>query len=112
MIGGYLQGQTQEVGALLVGYREGKVLRYAGRVGVGYTQRSLLNLRALLGPRHQAGSPFEEYQEADPRAVWVRPELVREVEFHEWTEGGKLRHPAFKGLRTDKRPDEVVREPG
>jgi bifunctional non-homologous end joining protein LigD len=96
-----------------MGYYGDGQLVYAGKVGTGYTQRMLTELRAKLDPLVQRTSPFEpEPQRAwtGPRRHWVRPELVGEVAFSEWTDDGRLRHPSFQGLRLDKRAADVVRE--
>ena len=111
VIGGFTdpQGARAGFGALLVGYYDDKRFRYAGKVGTGYDERTLRDLRARLDELAQDSSPF-----ADPvrerGAHWVKPELVAEIGFTEWTEDGKLRHPRFTGLRNDKPASSVVRE--
>jgi bifunctional non-homologous end joining protein LigD len=118
VVGGWLPGEGRRrtsLGALLVGVYEhppgstAGVLRYAGRVGTGFTDDGLVSLLARLTPLAHEDSPF-----AVPPPVksarYVRPELVAEVEFNEWTSEGLLRHPSFKGLRDDRDPHEVVRE--
>ena len=134
-IGGYMPGEggrRGKVGSLLVGYWDStpdeaerldhpQRLVYAGGVGTGFTDAMLDRLIGLLRPLEIEESPFELGE--DPRLkykararergagpVWVRPELVGEFEFTEWTREGTLRQPAFKGLRDDKDPREVVRE--
>lgn len=113
VIGGwlpYLETHIDMVGSLLIGYheRDGS-LRYAGRVGTGYTDKIRQDLATLLKERATDVSPFKD--EVDkPGAFFVRPELVAEVEFRGWSPEGKLRQPSFKGLRFDKDPREVVRE--
>jgi DNA ligase D-like protein (predicted ligase) len=111
VIGGFTDpaGSRVGLGALLVGYYDGPVLRYAGKVGTGFDTNTLLQLRRRLNEREVNRSPFGE-QVREKGAHWVRPELVAEIGFSEWTRDGKLRHPRFIGLRTDKRPKEVVRE--
>jgi bifunctional non-homologous end joining protein LigD len=86
-------------------------LRHVGGVGTGFTERMLDHLAALLGPLRQDASPFPTpLPRADTRdAVWVRPELVGEVAYTEWTADDHLRHPSWSGLRPDKRPREVLR---
>ncbi len=117
VVGGWLPGsgnRSGRLGALLAGYYEGGELRYAGRVGTGFTERMLDELAHTLGPLERATSPFAGTAHADVRlkaARFVEPRLVAEVEFSEWTAGGTMRHPSFKGLRDDKAPEEVVREP-
>ena len=113
VVGGWLEGtgnRTGRIGALLVGYYDGDALRFAGRVGGGFTDRMLTEVAAELAPLTRSTSPF-----ADPvpyrQAHWVEPRLVADVDFGEWTPGGTLRHPRFKGLRDDKAPHDVVREP-
>ena len=111
VVGGFTdpQGARSGFGALLVGYYEGGRLRYAGKVGTGYDERTLRDLRSRMDRLAREFSPF-----ADPvgerGAHWVAPELVAEVGFTEWTDDGKLRHPRFTGLRRDKPAREVVRE--
>jgi bifunctional non-homologous end joining protein LigD len=115
VIGGWLPGEgrrTDRIGALLMGVRDdGGELRYAGRVGTGFTERTLNELKALLAPLKRASSPFEPGGPKLPReAQFVQPELVAEVEFIEWTEDGVMRAPSYKGLRDDKPAAEVVDE--
>jgi bifunctional non-homologous end joining protein LigD len=115
VVGGYTEPERSRTGfgALLVGYYEGDRLVYAGKVGTGYTNAMLAELRRELEPLEREACPFEP---EPPRAWtgkarhWVKPALVAEVAFGEWTDDGKLRHPAFQGLRRDKRPRDVVRE--
>jgi bifunctional non-homologous end joining protein LigD len=102
--------RENRIGALVVGVHdeEGGPLRYAGKVGTGFTEAMLDDLRRRLEPLRTDERPFGR---AGPRnAIWVRPQLLAEVEFTGWTKDGMLRHPSFKGLRDDKDPDEVVRE--
>lgn len=112
VIGGFTEpaGSRSGFGALLVGYFDGQRLRYAGKVGTGYTREVLLDLRRVLGDLEVARSPFTGRVPGARGVHWVRPELVAEVAFSEWTADGKLRHPRFEGLRTDKPAREVVRE--
>lgn len=114
VIGGWTTPQRSRVGlgALLVGtYEDGDHLRYAGKVGTGYTRDVLLDLRRRLDDLSRPTSPFEG---GGPFGVgevhWVRPELVGEVAFAEWTQNGLLRQPRFEGLRPDKSPHECRRE--
>jgi bifunctional non-homologous end joining protein LigD len=121
VIGGWLPGEGRRqdrIGALLVGLREseadGEPLRFAGRVGTGFTEAELDRLRDRLQPLVRDTSPFDVVPKTIkiPReAVWVEPELVAEVEFVEWTREGVLRAPSYKGLREDKPATLVVREP-
>ena len=114
VIGGWLEGEGKRrghPGALLVGhYDKGKFV-YAGKVGTGFTDAMLDKLQALLQPLEQTANPFDVGK--PPKAAhFVKPKLVAEFEFVEWTKSGQLRAPSFKGLRTDKKPREVVREGG
>jgi DNA ligase D-like protein (predicted ligase) len=112
VIGGWTDptGTRVGLGALLIGYYDGGRLRYAGKVGTGYSQATLLDLRARLDRLEQDEPPFE--RDGLPRrgVHWVRPELVAQIGYSELTRDGKLRHPRYLGLRGDKRPREVVLE--
>jgi bifunctional non-homologous end joining protein LigD len=117
VVGGWMPGEgrrRERIGALLVGVREDGHLRYAGRVGTGFTESELDRLGRLLAPIERPASPFDAPVQATPPrdAVWVEPRYVAEVEFREWTQGGQLRAPSYKGLRDDKAPEEVVAEGG
>ena len=114
VIGGYTepQGARTGFGALLLGVQDDGGLRYAGKVGTGFDDATLKSLYPLLVKREQAAPPFTN----PPRgyeargAHWVKPELVAEVAFTEWSNDGALRHPSFQGLRADKKAADVVRE--
>jgi bifunctional non-homologous end joining protein LigD len=135
VVGGYMPGEggrRGRIGSLLVGYWDAtpgeaakldrpQRLVYAGGVGTGFTEEMLNRLIALLEPLARDESPFELGE--DPREkyrararergagpVWVEPRIVGAFEFTEWTRDGTLRQPAFKGLRDDKDPREIVRE--
>jgi bifunctional non-homologous end joining protein LigD len=112
VIGGWMDGEGKRQGlpgALLVGYREGDRFVYAGRIGTGFTDATLARLAALMAPLERPDSPFDT--EGPPRhAHFVEPRLVGEFEFGEWTQAGQVRAGAFKGLREDRDPREVVRE--
>jgi bifunctional non-homologous end joining protein LigD len=115
VIGGYTEpgGSRQGFGALLVGYYEGQGrFVFAGRVGTGFNEKMLRELSRRLQERERPEPPFANPPTGrEARGVhWVAPELVVEVDFTGWTEDSVLRHPAFKGLREDKSPREVVRE--
>jgi bifunctional non-homologous end joining protein LigD len=115
VIGGWKPGEGARaggIGSLLVGVHDGGELVYSGHVGTGFTQRTLAMLAGKLQPLRRATSPFGKSVPADEArsAQWVEPELIAEVEFVKWTKSGRLRAPAYKGLRDDKDPAEVVRE--
>jgi len=114
VIGGFTdpEGSREGIGALLLGVHDDKGLRYAGRVGTGFGGAMLRELRRRLKPLERQQSPFADKVtgRAVGRAHWVEPRLVAEVAFTEWTADGKLRHPSFKGLREDKRAEEIVKE--
>jgi bifunctional non-homologous end joining protein LigD len=111
VIGGFTppRGSRTEFGALLVGYHDRGKLRYAGKVGTGFTHATLKDLGAQLAKLRTDESPFDE-PVRERNVTWVRPELVAQVGFSEWTRDGRLRHPRFLGLRDDKAAEEVVRE--
>lgn len=103
-------GSRTGFGALLVGYFDGSgSLRYAGKVGTGFDRRSLRLLHAELLARETPASQFAD-DVREKGAHWARPELVGAVTFSEWTRDGRLRHPSFQGLRSDKEAREVRRE--
>ena len=112
VIGGYTDpaGSRTDFGALLVGYYEDGRLRYAGKVGTGYSAATLRDLGARLRELETSGSPFLDARPIPRGTHWVRPDLVAQIGFAEWTNDGRLRQPRFLGLRDDKHPAEVVRE--
>ena len=114
VIGGYRKGvgtRTGRIRSLLVGIPGEHGLEYAGRVGSGIRELQAERLLAELDASRQDSSPFIEVPAADlTDAVWVRPELVGEIEFGEWTSTGVARHPRWRGLRPDKSPRDVRRE--
>jgi DNA ligase D-like protein (predicted ligase) len=112
VVGGYTDpaGSRTDFGALLVGYYEGGLLRYAGKVGTGYTAATLRDLGARLHELETPESPFVDVRPIPRGTHWTKPELVAQIGFAEWTNDGRLRQPRFLGLRDDKRPAEVVRE--
>jgi DNA ligase D-like protein (predicted ligase) len=113
VIGGFTEpaGSRTGFGALLVGYHDRGVFRYAGKVGTGFDAATLRSLRAELDRLRTTRSPFADGA-GERGAHWVAPELVAQVGFAEWTPDGRLRHPRFLGLRTDKPAGDVVREQG
>ena len=112
MVGGYTDpaGSRTDFGALLVGYYEGGLLRYAGKVGTGYSAERLTELGARLRKLETSESPFVDARPIPRGTHWTRPELVAQIGFAEWTADGRLRQPRFLGLRDDKPPADVVRE--
>jgi bifunctional non-homologous end joining protein LigD len=112
VIGGFTtpRGSRTDFGALLVGYFEGDSLRYAGKVGTGFGRSTLAELGAKLRELETAESPFAEVHPVPRGTRWVKPELVAQTAFAEWTRDGRLRHPRYLGLRDDKPAREVVRE--
>jgi bifunctional non-homologous end joining protein LigD len=114
VICGWLPGEgrrADRIGALLMGYwtDDGR-LEYAGRVGTGFTERTLNELARRLAPLRRDDTPFDDAPKLPRNAVFVEPDLVAEIEFREWTTEGVMRAPSFKGLRDDKDAVEVVRE--
>ena len=111
VIGGFTppRGSRTELGALLLGYYDNGRLRYAGKVGTGFTRATLRDLAARLAPLRRDASAFAD-QVSERSATWVEPLLVAQIGFLEWTRDGRLRHPRFLGLRDDKAAAEVVRE--
>lgn len=97
------------LGALLLGYHDDGGLRYGGKVGTGFTEAVLRDLRARLEGIEVDAPPVVD-PPREKGARWVRPELVAQVGFGEWSEAGRLRHPRYLGLRDDKDPADVVRE--
>jgi len=125
VIGGYTppQGSRKYFGAILVGYYRDKRLFFAGKVGTGFTAKSLSMLHKKFQQEERDDCPFVDLpskqngkwvQGITPPMMrkmhWVNPVFVCEVKFAEWTRDGKLRAPVFLGLREDKKPSEVVRE--
>ncbi|MBA2297736.1 MAG: DNA ligase D [Actinobacteria bacterium] len=117
VIAGYTKGQgnrTGRFGSLILAVSEDGGLRYVGNVGTGFGDAEIERLLALLRPLERSTTPFAQaprlakVRKAD--IVWVEPDLVCEVEFAEWTHDGRLRAPSYRGLREDKRPEEVRRE--
>jgi len=104
-------GRTGEIGSLLMGIPTEGGLRYIGRVGSGFSEATLARLDAELSPLRTAENPFVDIGRAEASdALWVRPELVGEVEYAEATPSGTLRHARWRGLRPDKAPTDVHAE--
>ncbi len=97
-------------GALVLAVREGNRWEYAGRAGTGFDAQTLRALHEKLVPLVTDKKPIAEKVPDEAHTTWVRPKLVAEVKFTEWTKGGEMRHPVFLGLRTDKKPADVIRE--
>ncbi|ORX07429.1 ATP-dependent DNA ligase [Mycobacterium triplex] len=115
VIGGWKAGEggrTSGIGSLMVGIPGSGGLRFVGRVGTGFTERDLANLKKTLAPLHTDESPFDaRLPTRDAKGVtFVEPVLVGEVRYSEWTPDGRLRQPSWRGMRPDKKPSEVVRE--
>jgi bifunctional non-homologous end joining protein LigD len=113
VIGGFTdpQGKRVGLGALLVGYYEGSDFVFAGKVGTGLDTKQLIELRARLDALELPQSPFTRATDLPRiRVHWVRPEIVLQVGFMEWTAGGKLRHPRLIAIRTDKSARDVTRD--
>jgi bifunctional non-homologous end joining protein LigD len=125
VIGGYTppQGARKHFGAILVGYYQDNDFVFAGKVGTGFTTKSLAALHKKLREEERAECPFVDLPSKQngqwvlgitpsmmKKMHWVNPKFVAEIKFAEWTRDGKLRAPVFKGLREDKKPGEVVRE--
>ena len=113
VIGGYTEpaGSRTDFGALLVGYYEHGSLRYAGKVGTGYTHAILRDLGGRLRGAGDGEAGVRRRATASRGgAHWTKPELVAQIGFAEWTSDARLRQARFLGLRDDKNPAEVVRE--
>jgi bifunctional non-homologous end joining protein LigD len=115
VIAGWIPGAGRRadlIGSLALGVYDRNRLRYAGNVGTGFTEADLRDMAVRLAPLSRGEDPFDPPapREVARRAHWVRPELVGEVAFGEWTPDGVLRHPSWRGLRQDKEPREVHRE--
>ena len=112
VIGGWTEPRQtrQHFGALLLGVQEDGGLKFAGNTGTGFDQKELARVSKLLKARETKTSPFSEEVKTSEPAHWVRPDLVAQVRFTEWTADDRLRHPVYLGLRDDKSAGEVVRE--
>lgn len=113
VVGGFTdpKGTRAAFGALLLGVNEDDgSLIYVGKVGSGFNDASLRELAKKLTPLRQSSSPFASVPAEHRRAHWVKPELLAEVSFSEWTKDQHLRHPVFRGIRNDKDADMIRRE--
>ncbi|HEV8473770.1 MAG TPA: DNA ligase D [Methylomirabilota bacterium] len=112
IVGGFTEGRGSRphFGALIVGVWDGGALTYVGHTGTGFSERELARLAALLRPLEVPRCPFTVRPPTNERPHWVRPEVVVQVGFTEWTSDGKLRHPKYLGLRDDVNPRDVRRE--
>ncbi len=113
VIGGYTkpQGARNYFGALLIGtYNKRGELIYHGNVGTGFTEATLKSLHKLLKQNESSDNPFTTKPPRMKQIKWVKPKLIAEVEFTEWTTDGSLRHPSFKGLRNDKKAKNITQE--
>jgi len=97
-------------GSLLLAVRDGKAWRYVGRVGTGFDREMLKSLHALMVPLITTTKPVAEKVPDAANTTWIKPKLVGEVKFTEWTAKSEMRHPVFLGLRTDKKATDVIRE--
>jgi bifunctional non-homologous end joining protein LigD len=112
VIGGWTEPRQTRAyfGALLLGVYEGDRLVYAGHTGTGFNHKELARVSALLKPLETPASPFTPKPKTNERAHWVKPKLVAQIKFTEWTADAKLRHPVYLGLRDDKKAADVTRE--
>ena len=112
VIGGWTEPRQARVyfGALLLGVYDGDRLVYVGHTGTGFDERELTRVMARLAPLETAACPFASKPKTNERPHWIRPALVAQIKFTEWTADGKLRHPVYLGLRDDKTPRDVHRE--
>jgi bifunctional non-homologous end joining protein LigD len=112
VVGGFTEPRNsrQHIGALLLGYYDRGRFIYVGHTGGGFTGAGLAEMYRKLAPLEQSKSPFEEVPKTNERAHWVKPKVVVEVKFSEWTSDGKLRQPIYLGTRDDKTASEVGRE--
>ena len=110
VIGGYTPGERDTFGSLAVGFHEGGKLIYAGNVGTGFTEKSLRELLTTMQSRVADKMPFAPDKTIPKGTVWVKPELVAQVKFAEWTSDRKLRAPVYLGLRADVNPAQIGRE--
>lgn len=112
VIGGFTapKGSREDFGALLLGVYDKQGLRYVGKVGTGFDEQALRSLRQKFRPLIQSRSPFVYDSIKEREVTFLKPKLVAQISFAEWTKDNKLRQPVFLGLRDDKSPKEVRRE--
>jgi bifunctional non-homologous end joining protein LigD len=110
VIAGFTKGEREYFGALVLGVQDGGKLRHVGQVGTGFDHKQMKAIYARLEPLITKTCPFAVKPKIKDPVTWVKPEVVCEVRFLEWTQDGILRAPVFAGLRDDKEPAEVVRE--
>ena len=104
------KGSRKHIGSLILGIQQGENIRYVGNCGTGFSGESLKDLFDKLQPLVTDERPFTDKINHHGKVTWVKPELVCEVFYSEWTEDGSMRHPVFKGLRMDKEADHVLQE--
>lgn len=112
VIGGYTEPEGERIGfgALLIGFYDDGKLKYAGKVGTGYDDNTLDYLHKKMKNIKTKNSPFDAKDLPTKNINWIKPKLVAEIGFTEWTQKNRLRHPRYLGLRDDKEPKKVVRE--
>jgi bifunctional non-homologous end joining protein LigD len=108
VVGGYTEprGSRSHFGALVVGLYRGRELHYVAHVGGGFSQRTLAQIHKLMQPLKTKETPFVDAPKTNEPVQWLKPKLVAEVKFSEWTADRRLRHPVFIGLREDKKPED------
>jgi bifunctional non-homologous end joining protein LigD len=111
-VGGYTEPRNSRshIGAILLGYYDGDDFVYAGHTGGGFTNQGLEDMYRLLAPLERDTPPFSTRPKTNEKPHWVKPKIVVEVKFSEWTADGKLRQPIYLGTRTDKPASEITRE--
>ena len=109
VVGGYTEPRNsrEHIGALLLGYFDGDRFIYVGHTGGGFSRQSLTDMYERLKPLERKTSPFEETSKTNEKAHWVKPQVVVEVKFSEWTADRRLRQPIFVGVRDDKAAKDV-----
>jgi len=112
VIAGYTDPQRSRIGfgALLLGYYKNGKLHYAGKVGTGFDTQTLIDLKKKFDALALKKCPFVNYEDSLKGIHWIKPRLVAEIGFEEWTKDNKLRHPRYLGLRIDKAAQKVVQE--